>query len=69
MDINADLISQGQKAIESEKTDEAIKVYSKVLSTNPIDEAALCGIGLAYQMVGKTDSAIDAYKKVIKNIY
>ena len=26
----------------------------------------LCGIGMAYQMIGKTDSAIDAYKKVIK---
>ncbi len=66
VDINADLISQGQKAVESENADEAIKVYSKVLSTNPIDEAALCGIGMAYQMDGKTDSAIDAYKKVIK---
>ncbi|MEK7700204.1 MAG: glycosyltransferase, partial [Planctomycetota bacterium] len=66
VDINADLVSQGQKAIESENTDEAIKLYSQALSTNPIDEAALCGIGMAYQMGGKTDSAIDAYKKVIK---
>ncbi len=66
VDINADLVSLGQKAIESENTDEAIKVYSKVLSTNPIDEAALCGIGMAYQMLGKADGAIDAYKKVIK---
>ncbi len=66
VDINADLVSQGQKAIESENADEAINVYTKVLSTNPIDEAALCGIGMACQMVGKTDGAIDAYKKVIK---
>jgi tetratricopeptide (TPR) repeat protein len=66
VDINADLVSQGQKAIESENADEAIKVYSQALSTNPIDEAALCGIGMAYQMGGKTDSATDVYKKVIK---
>lgn len=66
VDINADLISQGQKAIASEDADEAIKVYLKALSTNPIDEAVLCGIGMVYQMVGKTDCAIDAYKKVIK---
>ncbi|MEP9409901.1 MAG: glycosyltransferase [Candidatus Brocadia sp.] len=66
VDTNKALVAQAQQALESGNICEAIELYSKVLKTNPIDEAALYGIGLAYQMSGKMDYAIDAYKKVIK---
>lgn len=66
VDANTALVTQGQQALELGNIGEAIELYSKVLKTNPIDVAALCGIGLAYQMSGKMDSAIDAYKKVIE---
>ncbi|MGR3311304.1 MAG: tetratricopeptide repeat protein, partial [Candidatus Brocadiales bacterium] len=63
---NAILLTQGQKALESGNANEAIELFSKVRNTNPIEEAALCGIGLASQMKGKTDEAIDAFKKAIE---
>ncbi|MFN3531094.1 MAG: glycosyltransferase [Candidatus Brocadia sp.] len=66
IDTNIALVTQGQQALELRDTDKAIELYLKVLKTNPIDEAALYGIGLAYQTSGKMDDAIDAYKKVIK---
>lgn len=66
VDVNATLVTQGQQALESGNIGGAIELYSKVLKTNPVDEVALYGIGLAYQTSGKMDDAIDAYKKVIK---
>lgn len=66
IDTNIALVTQGQQALELGNIDKAIELYSKVLKTNPIDEAALYGIGLAYQTSGKMDDAIDAYKKAIK---
>ncbi|NUO07172.1 MAG: glycosyltransferase [Candidatus Brocadia sp.] len=66
VDANANLVTQGQQALESGSINEAIELYLKALNTNPIDVAALCGIGLAYQMSGEMDNAIDVYKKAIE---
>ncbi|MCF6147390.1 MAG: glycosyltransferase [Candidatus Kuenenia sp.] len=66
VDINAELVKKGQQALQSGKTEEAFKCYTKVINTNPIDEAAVYGIALVYQMENKIDEAIRPYKKSIK---
>lgn len=66
ININIAIVTQGQKALESGNAREAVEIFLKVLNTNPIDETALCGIGLAYQMEEKFEKAIDAYKKATK---
>ena len=65
-DTNAALVSQGRQVLESGNTHKAIELFSKVVNTNPIDNAALCGLGLACQANGEIDNAINAYKKVIE---
>lgn len=64
VDTNAALVSQGQQALEAGNTDKAIKLFSKVVNTNPIDSAALCGLGLAFQANGEIDNAISLLEKV-----
>ena len=66
VDANTALCTRGKQALESGNINEAIEIYLKVLQTNPIDEVALCGLGLAYQMDDKTDKTIDAYRKALK---
>ncbi|MEB2308882.1 MAG: glycosyltransferase [Candidatus Brocadiaceae bacterium] len=66
VDLNASLLVQGQEALNSGNTDGAIALYSKILTTNPIDEFALYGIGCAFEMKKKTSEAMDAYKEALK---
>lgn len=66
VDQNASLLTQGQQALDLGNTNEAMAVYSEILSSNPIDEHALYGMGCASQMDGRTVEAIDAYKKALK---
>lgn len=65
-DTNAALVSQGQHTLESGNIHKAIGLFSNVLSTNPLDDSALCSLGLAYQANGEMDKAVNAYKKVIE---
>ena len=69
VDANAALCAKGKQALESGNINEAIEIYSKVLKTNPIDEAALCGLALVYQTDGKMDKTIDAYKRLCRLIH
>ncbi|MCF6154445.1 MAG: glycosyltransferase [Candidatus Brocadia sp.] len=66
VDENIALVTQGQQALESGNIGEAIELYSRVLKTNPIDDNALYGMGLIFQMNGITEEAINAFKKTIK---
>ncbi len=66
VDTNGALCAKGKQALESGNINEAIEIYSKVLKTNPVDEAALCGLALVYQTDGKMDKTIDAYKKALQ---
>ncbi|TVM00934.1 MAG: hypothetical protein CV087_11655 [Candidatus Brocadia sp. WS118] len=66
VDQNASLLTQGQEALDSGNIPDALAFYAKILTTNPIDERALYGMGRAFQMSGKTVEAVDAYKKALK---
>lgn len=66
VDVNASLLAQGQEALDAGKIPDALAAYTKILTTNPIDELALYGMGQVFQMKGKTVDAVDAYKKVLR---
>jgi tetratricopeptide (TPR) repeat protein len=66
VDLNASMLIKGQEALDAGHPADALAVYAKVLTANPIDDGALYGTGLAFQMSGKTVEAIAAFKKALK---
>ncbi len=66
VDANAALVVQGQQAYDAGNINQSLELYMKVLNTNPVDEAALCGAGQVYQAMSEVDKAICVYEKVVR---
>lgn len=66
VDRNTSLINHGKQALDNGNSDEAIKDFSEVLLTNPIDTAALSGICFAYLMKGNTEYAMNNFTKMVE---
>lgn len=66
VEINDQLILEGQSAIEQGCFSEAWNIYKQVLNTNPIEYRALYGLGIAYRNLGDLDKAMVAFKTLVR---
>jgi len=62
----ADYGAEGWKALEADKYEEAVQLFSKAVETDPKDYTAHFNLGLAYSMLGKDAEAIPAYRKALE---
>ena len=65
-EIVADLITEGNEALEAGKSKAAIEKYQKAVETQPEDEDAHFNLGIALARAGKTDEAKKAYERALE---
>ncbi len=58
--------SDGIKALDAQKYDEAVQIFSKLASAQPKDYSAHFYLGLAYSLMNRDSDAIGEYKKVLE---
>jgi tetratricopeptide (TPR) repeat protein len=61
-----DYTSEGTKALESEKYDQAAELFNKAIAADPKDYAAHFHLALAYSMLQRDAEGIAEYKKVLE---
>src|SRR5262245_59376565 len=64
--LAADFTSDGIKALEQNKYQEAADLFSKAVEADPNDYAANFHLALSYSLLGKPAEAIPVYKKVLE---
>jgi Tfp pilus assembly protein PilF len=65
-EIVADLITEGNEALEAGKAKAAIEKYQKAVETQPEDEDAHFNLGIALARAGKTEEAKKAYERALE---
>jgi tetratricopeptide (TPR) repeat protein len=63
---NPDPSSEGMKALEARKYDEAVQLFTKATDADPKDYAALFHLALAYSLAGKDAEAVPRYRRVLE---
>lgn len=63
--LAADFSTEGMKALDAHKYQEAADLFSKAVDADPGDYAANFNLALAYSLLGKAAEAIPAYKKTL----
>jgi len=61
----ADYVSDGMKALDERKYQEAADLFAKAVETDPADYAATFHLALAYSLLGRAADAIPRYKKTL----
>ena len=61
----ADFASDGMKALEDRKYQEAVDLFTKAVAADPTDYAANFHLGLSYSLLGKAAEAVPVYKTVL----
>jgi tetratricopeptide (TPR) repeat protein len=67
-----DFVTEGMKALEDRKYQEAADLFAKAVAADPADYAANFHLALSYSLLGKAAEAIPVYKKVLElkpNLY
>src|SRR5260370_18267584 len=60
-----DFTTEGMKALEDRKYQEAADLFAKAVAADPADYAANFHLALSYSLLGKAPEAIPVYKKVL----
>ena len=63
---SADFAAEGLKALDSQKYDDAVALFSKAVAADPKDYSAHFNLGLAYSLLNKDAEAISEYKTVLE---
>src|ERR1700751_4730518 len=61
-----DFTTEGMKALEDRKYQEAADLFAKAVAADPGDYAANFHLALSYSLLGKASEAIPIYKKVLE---
>jgi tetratricopeptide (TPR) repeat protein len=61
-----DFTTEGMKALEDRKYQEAADLFAKAVAADPGDYAANFHLALSYSLLGKASDAIPVYKKVLE---
>ncbi len=61
-----DFTTEGMKALEDRKYQEAADLFAKAVAAEPADYAANFHLALSYSLLGKAAEAIPVYKKVLE---
>ena len=61
-----DFTTEGMKALEDRKYQEAADLFAKAVAADPGDYAANFHLALSYSLLGKAAEAIPVYKKVLE---
>jgi len=64
--IAADFASDGMKALEERRYQEASELFAKAVAADPSDYAAQFHLALSYSLLGKPAEAIPVYQTVLK---
>ena len=63
---SADFQADGIKALDAQKYDEAVELFTKAVAADPKDYGAHFHLALAYSLLGKDANAIPEYKTVLE---
>jgi tetratricopeptide (TPR) repeat protein len=61
-----DLQADGMKALDQQRYDDAIQIFSKILASDPKDYGAHFNLALAYTLTNRDAEAIPEYRKVLE---
>lgn len=64
VELNDQIVERAQVALEKQKCTEAIELYQNILKTNPVDDRALYGMGLAYYMQSDNQRALEIFQRI-----
>ena len=64
VELNNQIAERAQVALEKQKCTEAIELYQNILKTNPVDDRALYGMGLAYYMQSDNQKALEIFQRI-----
>src|SRR5256885_14938572 len=62
----ADLSTQGMKALEAQKYEDAVQIFTKAVAQDPKDYGAHFHLALSYSLLNRDQEAIPEYKKVLE---
>ena len=62
----ADFASDGMKALEEQRYQEAVDLFARAAEADPSDYAATFHLALSYSLLGKTAEAVPAYRKTLQ---
>jgi len=65
-DTTIDFATEGMKALESEKYERAVELFSKAVAADSSDYAAHFHLAFAYSMLQRDPEAINEYQKVLE---
>src|SRR6266567_7758219 len=64
--LATDFTTEGMKALEDRKYQEAADLFTKAVAADPGDYAANFHLALSYSLLGKSAEAIPVYRKVLE---